>query len=404
MLTKAGVFRISQGAGVLLCAALAMPAFGKAPKAQAAAPAPTAMTRAIGTVKTVENKGLTIATDKGEQIVVSVPDGAHVLQLAPGSTNLKDARTVTLAGVTVGDRVLVTGKAGDNAGTFTALRVIVMKSNAIAEKRAAEEADWQKRGMGGIVGTVDPATGTLTVLEGTKKVQVHTSGSTIFRRYAGDSVKFEDAVPGTFAQIHTGDQVRARGAKSDDGLSLQADEVVSGSFKNLSGLIKTIDAANGTLTLKDLATKRTMTVTLTANSSIHTLPQQAAMMFAARARGAAAGDRQRHGADRPEGAHAEGARGEGRMGTHGSGNAAEASLTQMVSRLPLETIQDLKVGDAVMVVASASDETSSQVTAITLLSGVEPILQAAPSGSSAMTLSPWDVSGSAPDMGGAQQQ
>lgn len=404
MLMKSGVFRTSQGAGLLLCVALSVPAFGKAPKAQAAAPATTAMSRAIGTVKTVESKSLTIATDKGEQIAVSVPDGARILQLAPGSTNLKDAQTIALTGVSVGDRVLVTGKAGDSAGTFTALRVILMKSSAIAERRATEEADWQRRGMGGIVNATDPATGTLTVLEGAKKVEVHTSSSTAFRRYAGDSVKFEDAVPGTFAQIQTGDQVRARGTKSDDGLSVQADEVVSGSFKNLSGLIKTIDTANGTLTLKDLATKRTMTVKLTANSNVHTLPPQAAMMFAARARGAAASGRQQRGAERPEGAHPEGARGEGGVGARGQGGPAGASLSQMVSRLPPETIQDLKVGDAVMIVASSSDAASSEVTAITLLSGVEPLLQAAPGGSSAMTLSPWDVSGSAPETGGAQQQ
>jgi len=402
MLTKAGVFSTSLVAGLLMVTACVAPAFGKAPQAQAAA-APEAMTRALGTVKAITGNSLTIATDKGEQIVVSVPEGARILQLAPGSTNLKDAQASTLSGVSVGDRILATGKAG-GAGTLTALRVILMKSTAIAERRATEEADWQKRGMGGIVGTVDPATGTLAVLEGTKKIEVHTSGSTIFRRYAGDSVKFEDAVRGTLAQIHSGDQLRARGAKSDDGLSVQADEVVSGSFKNLSGLIKTIDTANGTLTLKDLATRRMMTVKITPNSSVHTLPPQAAMMFAARARGAAAGGGQRRGAGQPEGARTEGTRGEGGMGARGAGNSAGAGLSQLVNRLPPETIANLKVGDAVMVVASESDPASAQVTAITLLSGVEPILQAAPGGSSDMTLSPWDVSGSAPEMGGAQQQ
>ena len=65
--------------------------------------------------------------------------------------------------------------------------------------------------------------------------------------------------------------------------------MVSGSFKNLAGLIASIDAANGTLTLKDLATKKTVTVTITANSNVRTLPPQAATMFAARAKGGAAG-------------------------------------------------------------------------------------------------------------------
>ncbi len=62
----------------------------------------------------------------------------------------------------------------------------------------------------------------------------------------------------------------------------------------------------------------------------------------------------------------------------------------MVSRLPNKTIADLKVGDAVMIVASQPDPGSAEVTAVTLLSGVEPILAATPSGGPAMTLSPWN--------------
>jgi len=70
----------------------------------------------------------------------------------------------------------------------------------------------------------------------------------------------------------------------------------------------------------------------------------------------------------------------------------------MVNRLPEETIADLKVGDAIMVVASQADPGSAQVTAVTVLSGVEPILQAAPGGTD-MTLSPWNVGGDAPETG-----
>jgi hypothetical protein len=73
----------------------------------------------------------------------------------------------------------------------------------------------------------------------------------------------------------------------------------------------------------------------------------------------------------------------------------------MLSRLPNETIADLKAGEAVMVVASQATPSSSSVTAVTLLSGVEPILAASPSGSP-MTLSPWSVGGGSPDAGGVQ--
>jgi hypothetical protein len=70
-----------------------------------------------------------------------------------------------------------------------------------------------------------------------------------------------------------------------------------------------------------------------------------------------------------------------------------------VSRLPNKTIADLKVGDAVMIVASQPDAGSASVTAVTLLSGVEPILAAAP-GAPSMTLSPWSLGEGAPEGGG----
>jgi co-chaperonin GroES (HSP10) len=358
-------------------------------QAPAAAPA-AAAARQIGTVTAVAGDGLTLKTDAGQEVVVSVADGARILQLAPGSTDLKTAQTIALKDIAVGDRVLVSGKAGENAGALAASRVILMKSSDIAQKHEMEQADWQRHGSGGIVSAVDAGAGTVTISIGAKKVAVTTSGTTQFRRYAGDSVKFEDAKPSTLAQIQVGDQLRVRGAKSDDGSSIQAEEIVSGSFKNLAGVIATLDTAKGTLTLKDLTTKKTVTVTVTANSNVRTLPPQAAAMFAARAKGGAAGAA-------PQGAGQADAAA-GRPG--GAGRSAGGDLSQLVARLPNKTIADLKVGDAVMIVASQPDPGSANVTAVTLLSGVEPILAATP-GAPSMTLSPWSLGGEgAPEGGG----
>jgi len=395
MLSRFRVLRRSTLAGALITAALYVPAVNANAMAQTPAAAPAAAGRQLGTVKAVSGNTLTLTTDAGQEVAVSVADGARVLQLAPGSTDLKTAQTITLADIAAGDRVLVSGKAGDSAGAFAASRVILMKSGDIAQKHEAEQADWQKRGTGGIVSAVDAGSGALTVSIGAKKLTVNTSSRTQFRRYAGDSVKFEDAKPGTLAQIQVGDQLRVRGAKSDDGTSIQAEEVVSGSFKNLSGLIATVDVGSGTLTLKDLATKKTVTVTITANSSVRSLPPEAAARFAARARNAAAGGSGGGGTPAPVSNAVGGER------TGGSGRSAGADLSQFVSRLPSQTIADLKVGEAVMIVGSQSDAASNGVTAVTLLSGVEPILAAAPSGSGSLTLSPWSLGGGTAD-GGSQ--
>ena len=78
----------------------------------------------------------------------------------------------------------------------------------------------------------------------------------------------------------------------------------------------------------------------------------------------------------------------------GAGGAAGggADLQQMLARLPAATLADFQKGDAVMIV-STEGTASAGVTAITLLGGVEPILEATPNQASAVLLSPWTIGG-----------
>ncbi|HEX9200650.1 MAG TPA: hypothetical protein VF865_13895 [Acidobacteriaceae bacterium] len=368
--------RLAIGLGLVLSMAVATRS-GIA--AQAPAPA-AAATSQRGTVKAVSGDSIAMATDAGQTVTVNVAKGAKIVQLAVGSTDLKTATASQLTDISVGDRVLVTGKAGDTPESFNALRVILMKSADIAQKQAADQADWRTRGTGGIVSSVDPATGAITLTVGAKKVAVNTSSKTDFRRFANDSVKYEDAKPGTLAQIQPKDQLQARGAKSADGSSMQAEEVISGSFENLSGQIATIDSAAGKITLKDLASKKMITVNVTANSNVRMMPLQMATMFAARSNGGGQGGARRGGGGAAQGGAADAGGGAGRR-------SAGADLSQMINRLPAVTLADLHKGDAVMIVASESTPDASTVTAVTLLSGVDPILTANPNGGMDLSMS-----------------
>lgn len=349
----------------------------------------TAQPRQSGTVKSASGDGFVLTTAAGQDVTVTVPSGAKVLIVPPGAKNLSSATQGTAADVQPGDRALVTGTAGDPAGTLNAVRVILMKSSAIAETHEAEEEAWQ-RGGGGIVKSVDPAAGKITISSGLRTVTVLLQPTTSIKRYSGDSVRFEDAKPSTVAAIQPGDQLRVRGTRSADGSSITADAIVTGTFRHYSGLLSAVNPAAGTVTLKDLATKKMVTVDVTPNSDVRRLPPMAAQMIAARMHRAANG-----GAARPAGAA--GGR-EGEAGAEGEGTRrAGMDLSQMLSRLPTETLAGLKPGEAVMIVATSPSESSARSTAVTLLVGVEPILTAAPSGQS-MTLSPWSV-GSEPDAG-----
>lgn len=350
-----------------------------------------AIPRQSGTVKSTTSDSFVLTTAGGQDVTVAVPAAAKVLIVPPGAKDLTAATSGSITDVQVGDRALVTGSAGDTGTTLNAARVILMKSTAIAETHAEEEAAWQKGG-GGIVKSVDPGTGTIVISSGLKTVTVTTTPATIVRRYSGNSVKFEDAVKSDIGSIRPGDQLRVRGTRSDDGATIAADGIVAGTFKNYSGLLTAVDATAGTVTLKDLTTKKVVTVTVTPNSDVRRLPPQAAQMIAARMRG---GANARAGAAGQRPAPATPASANGEEGASAAGaRRAGMDLSQMLSRLPTETLTGLKPGEAVMIVATSPSEQSSKSSAVTLLTGVEPILTAAPTGGG-MTLTPWSMGGDA---------
>jgi len=74
------------------------------------------------------------------------------------------------------------------------------------------------------------------------------------------------------------------------------------------------------------------------------------------------------------------------------GGPGGADPQQMLTRLPLIPLTDLKKGDAVMLV---STDGTTDVTAITLLAGVEPLLEAP--AASQNFLNSWSMGTGAPD-------
>jgi len=366
-----------------------------------------ATAKAVGTVKAASGKSITLTAEGGNEINIVVQDGARLLRIEPGEKDLKNAAPLQLQDLQPGDRILVRGASAPDGKSLQAVSVIAMKKADLAEKQAHEREEWQRHGAGGLVTAIDPATGAVTIstsaLGASKSVTVHTSKNTILRRYAPGSVKFDDATSAPLDQIKVGDQLRARGARSADGSELTADEVVSGSFRNIAGTVTSIDpsAGAGTITISDLATKKPIVVRINESSQLRKLPPAMAQRIAARLKGNPS-DAQPTGATSgtpAEGTHiqnppgAAGQRTEGgprQGGTPGSNQAGVPDLQQALGRMPAATLADLQKGDAVMVVATPGASDGS-VAAITLLAGVEPILQASPNGSQSI-LTPWTLS------------
>lgn len=375
-----------------------------------------AFAKAIGTVKSISNNSLVVTTDSGADATVTLADSTRILRTAPGQTDLKTATPIQASDIKIGDRVLALGPAGDN-NTTVATTIVVMKQSDIADKQQQEREEW-RRGVGGVVKEVNPSAGTITISNAlaspAKTILIHLSQSTDIRRYSPDSVKFDDAKPGTLSEIKPGDQLRARGQKNTDGAEFTAQAVVSGTFREIAGTVVSADAANGSITVNDLATKKSVILKITADSQLHKLPQFAAQRLAMRLKGGVPEAGAPGGTDAPRTPGADG-RGPGAQGTwRGQGGAAGAmadpagpnanwrggagsgapDFQQMLSRMPSVAVSDLQKGEAVVLVATQGSS-SSLPTTITLLSGVEPILTAVPGGAGAATiLSPWNLGGS----------
>ncbi len=255
---------------------------------QQAAPSPGAKVRTVGTIKSISANTITLATDAGSEVTVVIQPSTRLLRMAPGQTDLKQAAPVQLQDLQVGDRLLAGGHSSDGGKSVTATSAVIMTKANVTAKQEREREDWQKRGVGGVVKTVDAGTGTITLSTGTlsgSPLGVHVTKQTIIRRYAPDSVKFDDAKPGTLDQIKPGDQLRARGTKNAEGTELAAEEIVSGTFRNVAGTVVATDAAASTVTLTDLMTKRPVTLKVTSDSQMRKLPATMAQRIALRLKG-----------------------------------------------------------------------------------------------------------------------
>jgi hypothetical protein len=361
----------------------------------------------VGTIKSISGNTITLITDAGTDVTVLVQDATKLLRIAPGQTDLKDATPLQLPDVQVGDRILVRGKLAEDGKSVLAASVIAMKKEDISQKQARDREEWQKHGAGGLVTSIDPATNTITVslpsIGEKKNLTVHLLKDTVLRRYAPDSVKFDDAKPAPLVQILPGDQLRARGSRTADGTELTAVEIVSGTFRNISGILSAVDLSDGTMTLQDLATKKPVTVKITSESQLRKLNPQMAQRIALRLKGipadaaAPAADGPANAASAPQSPNSHGAPaapsggpGQGGFGSMGRAGGGPPDLQQAISRMPASALSDFQKGEAVMLVATEGGP-GGMPTAITLLGGVEPILQASPASSASTILSPWSL-------------
>jgi hypothetical protein len=348
-----------------------------------------AASRFLGTITGISGTALSVKTDAGDVRQVDVPAAASIKRIAPGQKDLSTAETIQFSDLASGDRVLVRL---DPDSQTQASQIIAIKQADVAQKQEKDREDWQRRGVGGLVKSVDSGAGVIVLTTGSgttaKTISVNTSKATILKRYAPASVSFDTAVTAPITAIQAGDQLRARGEKNADGTQIVAEEVISGTFRNISGTVTSLDPATSTLVVKDLSSKKQVTIHITPAVQMRKLPDMMARALAARLNGASGGGG--YGGGRSGGVQAGNGGGAAAGGGSGQRGGAQGGgdPQQFLNRAPVIQLADLKKGDAVMLV---STDGATEVTAITLLAGVEPLLEA-PAASQSL-LNNWSMAG-----------
>jgi hypothetical protein len=283
--------------------------------------------------------------------------------VAPGARDLENAAPITATDLEVGDRILARGWSGADPSSFVAASVIVMSKSDLAKKHAAERAEWEKRGVSGIITALNPAAREITInpltAASAKPLVIAFAPNATLRRYAPNSVKFSDARPSRFEELKPGDQVRALGAANEDGARYTAEELVAGSFRTIAATVVSLDAAQNTLQLTDLSANKRLQAQVTADSLVRRLSAEIAQMLAAR--------------NQP-----------------GNSSGQSGDLRPLIERLPPLSLANLKAGDAV-ILSFATGADASPITVITLLAGVEPLLKTATKGGQSINLGSWNL-------------
>jgi hypothetical protein len=239
---------------------------------------------------------------------------------------------------------------------------------ATATQSNAQGARDDARRLLGRVAAIDSAKKQIVVETrgrgGPEAVTVDASGAVRFLRFAPDSLRTSDAQPSSFADIRVGDTIRATGERSADGARFVPEEVITASLVRVVGIISSVDAARGELTVRNEQTRQTLTVSVGQRTTLKRVTPEFERTVEERVERARASEQSTTGETSARAARAN----TNAVASRAGEGARRASLQQMFESLPAVTVDDLKKGDAVVVTATPGAD-PSRATAATLVTG-----------------------------------
>lgn len=338
-----------------------------------------------GEVTVVSDTKISIQTKDGA-IDAILSSATAFKRIPPETPSFKSAVAASLSDISVGDKVVITGLVAADKKTMPAKAVYLMTKADITKRNALDAEKWRTRGVNGKVVSVDPQTNQVGIevrgLMGPTLVTVKPKEKAKIRRYAENSVDFNEAKASSLTEISKGDMLRAVGDRSADGTTFDAEELVTGAFQTVAGTVKSIDAAKNEVVITDFNSKKDLTIAVAPSTTLKKIPADMAQRLAAAQMGGGPGMQgpgtgpRPPGATPPGGAQTGAAPANGTGAGPGRGMGGRGGIDDMLERFDTITIADLKAGD---VIAASSTKTANaeRITAIKLVSGVEPFLKMA---------------------------
>ncbi len=157
----------------------------------------------IGEVKNIDATAnqLIVRAENGVLSTVNINDKTQYKRLPLGEKSLTKAEDIKLADVGQGDRVWARWRSGADQKTTPAAQLVVMSKADLAKKQEQERAEWRRRGVSGIVSSVNPSTQEITVsskslMGQAQAVIIPITDKVLMRRYPHDSIpKYSEAKP-----------------------------------------------------------------------------------------------------------------------------------------------------------------------------------------------------------------
>ena len=330
----------------------------------------------IGEVASIDRTGgkMVIQTESKTSVTVTFSEQTAIRRVQPGQTSLANAEQIKITDVNVGDRVLIPGGALNEKTPVS--QIIVMSRAAIDERRSQEIELRRGRTTVGRITTVNPEKKEFTIQargRGTgETLTVSAANGVKFLRYAPDSLRIGDAVPGSFSDLRIGDQVRILGDRPAGTNRITAEEIVFGSVTRLVGIITDVNTARGEIVVKNNQTGQTSTVAVGKNTTLRRITPEVSQTLRQRL------ERRNARRDRNDGGRTPDERWRNRSerrGQTGIQQSERRSPGQMFDNLPAITLNDLKKGDAVLITGTNSAAGALQVTAVSVISGEGELLQ-----------------------------